>query len=314
MAKIDLLWSQPHWRAHSLPIFDALPRDVRGSIREYANMEIKEGRIALVGGWDDVARLRGKRKMIYVEHGAGQSYAGSDDRRAGLAGYSASGGFHHEGVIGFIAPSETVAKRWTTAPAIAVGCPKLDRWVGVGADPLHVCFAFHWPCPVAPEAGTAFWHYERWLPRVAERLRNAGGVAYGHAHPRWKGNLDSRLRNAGLRILSSEEDVFSTCGALVVDNSSLGAEFMALDRPVIWLNAPEYRRDVFHGGRFWDWTIGALTVDDGPSLVKLDLAEHLDTDPLADERRRLVPDIYSFTDGSSSRRAAEFVTALARAS
>ena len=139
------------------------------------------GRVALVAGWPDVAALRGRAKMIYVEHGAGQTYAG-DEKSAHWSHYSASGGYRHTGVIGFISPSETVAARWKTAPAAAVGCAKLDRLhlapsLGPGAT---VCFAWHWDADVCPEARWAFPHYADHLPTIVERfaLAVAAIIAY----------------------------------------------------------------------------------------------------------------------------------------
>lgn len=274
--KIDVVASLPHYLNHMLPIFEALPERLRGEVhpvREIARRP-HPGRAALVAGWQDVAELGGRCPMIYVEHGAGQTYTG-DERVRRNPGYSGSGGERHHGVIGFIAPNQRVADRWRTAPAVAAGCPKLDWWWQHHrhGERWSVCFAWHWPGgQVCPEAESAWEHYAEELPEIAEAMRRQGFDVYGHAHPRWLGRLDQKLADAGLTVLTDERQVFQTCETLIVDNSSLGAEFMALGRPVIWMNAPWYRRDVDHGDRFWTWPTLTMQVDGPVELFRFDLA------------------------------------------
>jgi hypothetical protein len=69
---------------------------------------------------------------------------------------------------------------------------------------------------------------------------------------------------------------------------------MSLGRKVVWLNHPEYRREVQHGGRFWTWPQRAgVQIDRPESLMQLDLA--------ALERATWHP--YAFADGHASERA-----------
>lgn len=313
--KIDLVWSLAHYRSHMLPIFEALPDDVRGSIRAHAEVVSKPpfNRVAMVGGFADVQPLRRTCKMIYVEHGSGQTYGGGDGKHAMGAGYSGSGGHRHEGVIGFISPSQTVADRWKTAPAIAVGCPKLDSFLGFA--PLvkrSICFAFHWPCiGSAPEAGSAFDHYAPRLPEIVSSFKAQGWTVYGHGHPRWGGRLNGELHHAGMTVVADESLVLQNIGVMICDNSSIAYELAALGRPVISLNCPEYRRDVEHGLRFWSHVPG-IQVDGPDELVDIDLERFVSDDPGRALRKAAVEHAYAFTDGSSSRRAADFIANMLR--
>ena len=299
-----------HYRSHILPIFECLPAHMQGLIHPIKTPVARPhvSHIALVASWQDVRALMGRNRMIYVEHGAGQSYS-ADPRTARMPGYSASGGIRHTGVIGYISPNERVAGNWRNAPSIAVGCPKMDAFHGMTPiGPPSVCFAFHWDAVLSPESRTAFDHYEKALPEIIDSFRAQGFGVYGHAHPKWEGKLDARLNAVGINaMLPDDRTVFQTASMLFVDNSSLGPEFMSLGRPIVWLNSPRYRREMNHGGRFWEWTKGALTVDKPDELLHFDIAEHLATDPYKAAREQIVNDIYAFTDGSSGERAAAFI-------
>lgn len=303
--------SLPHYHAHLRPIFDALADDVRGEVRPITPIaqRPRPGRAALVAGWQDVVELAGRVQMVYVEHGAGQAYAG-DPQSARLPGYSASGGHRHDGVIGFVSPNERVAARWTTAPAVAAGCAKLDQWVSRRTPSIYnVCFAWHWDgYEVCPEASSAWPHYSEEMPALITHLELQGCKVFGHAHPRWRGALDERMREQGLHVLATEEEVFARCGTLFVDNSSLGMEFLALNRQVVWMNAPWYRRDVDHGGRFWTWTHGVPTVD-GPEEI-LDLHVWKMADMLTGAAGHVGATYANL--GSAARVAAEWIADLIR--
>lgn len=312
--KVDVISAHSHYQDHLLPIFECLPPSMQGRIHPVGESHPNKSRVALVAGWEDVQPLRDRCRMIYVEHGAGQSYAGGDGKSAHHPGYSGAGGARHWGVIGFIAPNQVVADRWTTAPSIAVGCPKLDQFSGMWPSPGDspgVCFAWHWPCQLAPEMRTALPHYEHRLPEITRRFKQQGFTVYGHAHPRWGGVLDERYMEAGAEILATDREVFLNADILIVDNSSLGVEFMSLDRPVVWMNAPWYRRDVDHGGRFWRWTEGIPTVDGPEALEALNLWDVLRSeDETREARASIVNETYAYTDGSSSQRAADFIEKL----
>jgi len=314
--KIDVVASEPHYLDHLRPIFDALPAEARGQVYggsdPWSMRPRGLNRLTLVAGFQDVRNGHGR--MVYVEHGAGQSYAG-DPKSAHQPGYSGPGGQRHRGVVAYIAPSERVARRWrsaTSKPAIAVGCPKLDRFIiePPRPDPRSVCIAFHWDCQVSPESRSAYRHYAERLPRIVDAWQRQGWTVYAHSHPRWRGELDSWFTSGGAEVLERDVDVFHNASTLVVDNSSLAVEALVAGADLVWLDAPWYRRNVSHGGRFWDWTRGIPTVP-GPDVLlerRLhDIIRH--TEPGAHDA--VINDAYAFTDGTSAERAAAFVLTLA---
>ena len=292
-----------------MPIYDRLPDDMKGDVRElkYPVDPPARHRIAMVAGWQDVQTLRPRHRMIYIEHGAGQVYTG-DEKSAMQPGYSASGGYRHGGVELFISPSPLVASRWKTAPAHAVGCPKLDKYVGsVAAVERSVCFAWHWDSEVSPEARTALPHYASSLAAIVDHFEEAGVTVFGHAHPRWEGKIDQVLANAGMEVLRTEREVFANAAALIVDNSSIGMEFLAIGRPVVWMNCPSYRRQIQHGGRFWEWTNGVPTVDNPVDFFTLNIRSLFDGSNPTDSAYQSVNAVYGTMDGLAGQRAADLI-------
>lgn len=311
--KFDVIASESHYFRHLAPIWAALPPRLQGVVHPLTQPGTVArpvmGHIALVAAWQDVQPLRGTCQMVYVEHGAGQVYTD----RLHDPSYSGSQGARHTGVVGYIAPSQTVADRWTQARAVAVGCPKMDHWLNTAYVPGHdpvVCFVFHWPCNFTPETRSAWEHYQPRFTEIVDRYVRQGFHVAAHAHPKWRGQLDPLLAAAGARVWKGEDQVFRHADIVIVDNSSLGMEFMSLRRPVVWMNAPWYRRDVFHGGRFWDWTADVPTVDDAEELMGLDLYELLDPNYDLTFQDRHVANTYAYTDGHSAERASEWLTQL----
>lgn len=240
------------------------------------------------------------------------SHNSGDPKSAWLPGYSASGGRNHRGVIGYIAPSQTVADRWHPKPAVAVGCPKMDRWYG---EPRltypAVCIAWHWDAArVSPEARSAFAHYQASLPQIVDTLHHQNVAVYAHAHPRWGNTLDREFWKAGFdAVLSSDREVFQQCSVLAMDNSSLMYEFASLGRPVVALNAPWYRREVDHGLRFWQHVPG-WQADDASEAIDLLLAAIVDPTFGQEFAVPAVAHAYEFVDGRASERAAQWITQL----
>lgn len=310
--KVDLYYSEPHYEAHLRPIWDALPAEVRGidhgMTKPSEHRAPRPRHVALVASWQDMSPLRGLAHFIYVEHGAGQGY-GSDRRSAHFPGYSTSGGSRHRDVIGYICPNEQVAARWRNARTAAVGSPYLDRWLPFTPRPGidTVAFVFHWPCKVSPESDTAWWHFAPGMPAVVDGLTQAGFRVFGHPHPKWEGRLDKPMAEVGLDVVPIER-VMEEAALLFVDNSSVGPEFMALGKPVVWLNAPGYRRHIHHGGRFWEWTRGTFVVDEPQQIAPIFVRGLLAYDNIHGlARREIVDSVYAYTDGKSSHRAAEAI-------
>lgn len=272
--------------------------------------------------------------VVLIEHGAGQSYS---DHNPGYPG-----GTDRARVVLFICPNTTVADRWLdmypSTPVAVVGCPKLDRWLPpayicppciadefapgphscwdleVAADcECRVCWpvdepvvavTWHWNCPVKPETHSGFELYAPGL-RGLIAASHQGTVAYrflGHAHPR---NEEAKQwwPKVGVEYAPTFDEVLNRADVLVVDNSSVAFEFAATDRPVVLMNLPEYRRDVEHGLRFWSHA-GIGEQIDHPGELHAAIMRAIRSDPQASARRRLIGDVYTFRDGTSSARAA----------
>lgn len=309
---IDAIASERHYLDHLLPVWDALAPEERGDLhvpRDLTRAVTQAGhtptvgslpwsdRPTLVSAWKDADRARRvSRPVILMEHGAGQTYLGVENA-------SYAGAPDRRGVTLYLAPSERVAALHTAAhpdiPAAAVGCPKLDALLAVERPEGGACIAHHWNCNVVPEARWAWDDFHHVYPALA-----AWNDIYAHAHPRAP-RLSLSMKKAGLRYLAGFPEVVATCRVLVVDNSSIGAEWIALDRPIVWLNASCYRRDVNHGGRFWEWAEAGLQVDN-PADLEDAIHESLMGDPKAVARRRVRPSIFAHL-GSASAAAVDAI-------
>lgn len=129
---IDAYASLRHYAEHLAPVWAALPESARGTFwspdhahRWGTGLDGKRdtSRLVLVASYRD-ALMMDPSELVLVEHGAGQTYVGVTEG-------SYAGGRGHQRVRLFLCPNEHVAARWRgeyTAPAVVVGCPKLDRW------------------------------------------------------------------------------------------------------------------------------------------------------------------------------------------
>lgn len=280
---LRLFARKPHYRAHLQPIWDALPDEVK------LDGPFQAGDRLLIAGGPDI---RHGHPYIYVEHGAGQSYTGVT-----APGYAGSPG--HDGCELFICPNENVARRWSARyadiPVAVVGCPRLDMYHGSIPPPNTVAITFHFDLHLVPETRSAFDHYALHLGQIVSEYRSQGWNVLGHAHPRIAQRLKPYWQRLGVEWTP---DPLRDASVLIADNTSLLAEFAALGRPVVGLNAPWYRRDVWHGGRFWEWPIPLL---DSPAEL-LDL--HLDSLTPPDWQP------YAYVDGLASQRAASAILSI----
>lgn len=254
-----------------------------------------------------VKEIRHNPKVVYVEHGAGQTYQ-TDEDRLGF-GYPGGPGLDH--VALFVCPSERVADRWRrtypTARVAVVGCPALDR-ITRAPEPL-VAVSRHWRCGVAPEAWPALPEFWGEIPALAKSLDAQGYELVGHAHPRDARRLSEDWRDLGIRYEPDPDVILSTASLLIVDNSSIAYEAAAVGLPVLSLNSAKWRRDIDCPPRFWNYVPG-LQCDRPEDLVfMVDLA--LD-DP--EEAQRLRANaarfVYDKVDGLASVRAVEVIECL----
>lgn len=268
--KIHALARHDYLMSHLEPIHKHLPEALRGERlvdRQFANAHVKHwdaDDIVMVAGYLDIAAAQG-RPVIYVEHGAGQSYVGA----VGESSRYYHGGSHPENVIGYIGPRQEVIDAWGR-PGFAAGAPICDPYELFSAERV-AAITFHWngasPNMVGvPEAGTAWEHYVKRLADIVAALHADGWEVLGHQHPRFVHPINHWHR-LGIKVADVEE-VRTRAQLLIADNTSLMYEMMYCGRDVIALNCPEYRRDVEHGLRFWEHA-PRVQVNDADELIDL---------------------------------------------
>jgi len=106
------------------------------------------------------------------------------------------------------------------------------------------------------------------------------------------------------------KDVMERATLLIADNTSMLPEFASTGRPVLFLNSPQYRRDVNHGGRFYEWPEGQVSVDDPADLIAGVHAALEDPQHVQAARSRMVDSVYAHTDGFAAERAADAIIEL----
>jgi hypothetical protein len=237
-----------------LPIWDCLPEDVRGEILDPRKPQVHRlpaDDVIMVGGAIDLDGQQ-RQRYIYVEHGAGQTYEGLNDHTRMYY----PGGHHPENVVGYVAPSQRVADLWGR-PAIAVGCPALDKlWAPGWNWKRAAAITFHFDgIRICPEARSARPHWFDELHSIVGWLRGYGLEVIGHRHPRDR-DAPEIWQRLGVEFVDDPDEVLERCSILVADNTSLLYEAAALGKHTFVLNAPWYRKDVHHGMRFWDHVPG----------------------------------------------------------
>jgi hypothetical protein len=216
----------------------------------------------------------------------------------------------------FICPNEAVAVRnrtyYPAARSVVVGCPRLDSWhrrpPKSRSTPPVVALSFHWDAAsVCPEARWAWPHYKSALLAIAKDKR---WRLLGHGHPRALGELRGAYAACDVPVVERFDQVMEQADVYVCDNSSTIFEFASLDRPVVVLNAPWYRREVRHGLRFWDASEVGINCSE-PDEVTAAIALALEDHPAQQEaRRRAVALAYAYTDGRAAQRAARAINEL----
>lgn len=334
---IDCYVSQAHYEEHISPIMAALPDEIRGHVyapRPVARELGAHVRVGtapnstmplLVGGYQDLTYSI--RPKVLVQHGAGQTYRD-------VASPSFAGGPCHEAADLFICPSRRVADleaaRYPGKRYAVVGCPKLDQWATIprpgNRDPV-VAVTFHWDQhhktvddrPV-PEAG---WAWPDWRDVIEELARRWPGRVLGHCHPRARRSLEAWWRSIGVEYVPHAVDLLGRADVLALDNSSLGFEWAALDRPTVWLRGEAWADVSGHGPPRFGHEGTADLSDPGPPGIELGrgsmtvyaLAHAVEASrdprfrPLRVEVTGRVYD--SMVDGHASERAAAAVLDLA---
>lgn len=318
----------PHYCAHILPIWLALPEDIRGKFYVRANTAadrklrehgiattrfkpLHKDQIVLVAGFEDYRQVRPAR-CIFYGHGVGQTY-NADPKSARMSSYS--GGKNRERTVLFLCSSTRDAQTNRDAydvPAIPVGVPYLDDRVRheLNHDRPVVGVSFHADIFACAETRSA-WSWAR--SAMVDLVRSGEYEILGHAHPRIAKRVGAWWQNLGVRFEPDWLKVLPQIDCYVIDNSSTGYEAAALGIPTVWLSPPFYRRDVHHGLRFWD-AIPGVEVDDlteFPDAIKLALDDSL----LVQQKRATAIEVaYSgLIDGHSTKRAVDAICQLTSA-
>lgn len=319
LAELDTFTAQAHYLDHVRPVARALELemqlpsglahrlDTRGlRIKGYpARTPRRTRQGALVMGPRDLrtAVETGWERIAYLCHGIGQDYNRT------LAAAVPGENIPWERVELVLLPGPYAAERFKPlcpdAERLVVGQPKLDGLMALPA-PTRRCAAisFRWPHNRAPESRGALDHYRAGLKVTRERLAKAGVELLGHSHPRIFTEASSVYGAAGIEPVRDFTEVCARANVYACDNSSTLFEFAALDRPVVVMNAPWYRRKANHGGRFWDWADVGEQVE-GPGDLAAAIVRALG-DPLggAQRRREVVAEVLPLADGGATRRAA----------
>lgn len=314
--RVDALASEPTYLAHLAPIWRAIPDEHRGSFacatsgtleraqrlglpgllaKPLRSWHQPRDRLVMVASFSDLERCKGRR-AVFVEHGAGQRYAGTPE--AADSPYYA-GGMQRDAVELFICPNRDVAAanaaRYPDAACAVVGSPVLDELAVIRAAGEHlrqteqrtVGCSFHWPgLRAAPESGWAWPDFHR---AIAHEVAHGPHRWLGHVHHRADRKVDSVdiprwWLDVGAVPCREWPDVVAEADVYVCDNSSTIFEAAWLGIPVVLLNAPHWRRDVEHGLRFWQRADIGVQVDHPDDLAAA--IEHALSDPPERQAKR----------------------------
>lgn len=321
--KVDAVCAQPHYLDHVLPIWDALPETNRGDLicwhkaRAAAQRlglphmtEVTESdRLTIVASVKDAKRAAAAgRPLAYTDHGTGQPFRDTQGR---IIPEGVGEPRPEAAVILTGGPFITWVKHQINGPTaniVMTGSARVERLRQVPrpSEPLIV-FSTHWDHTIAPEARGCMGTYWAAIKRLAKRYPVAV-----HAHPRTDGKWKREAQRAGLEFIDHFDDVVRRATLYAVDESSTLFEFAALDRPVLVLNAPWYRRDHHHGLRFWEASTVGVNVDTPAELeAKLQLALE---DPPEQRRLRREAIAYAYRefDGLAAERAVAAILDTAR--
>lgn len=306
----------PHFVDHLVPIYKELPDEIRGPFHARAGgaaralalgiepirVPPRRAELVVVASFEDCRQVA-PSPVVLVNHGVGQRYDG-DPRSAAHSSYS--GGRGRDRVALFLCPSERDAEVCRqTAPAVAVGVPYLDPYhrpvTRVTGLPPKVVISFHADIHVCPETRWAFPYYQE---GIREMVEEGYLDILGHAHPRVRAVLERYWSRLKVPFLATFAEVLAHGDVFVCDNSSTLYEFASTGRPVVVMNAPWYRRDVYHGLRFWDHIPGIEV--DNPELLGAAIEMALEDPPnLQQKREDAVAYAYNGValDGRATQRA-----------
>lgn len=312
--RIDAFATMDHWFDHVAAVWRHLEPHERGTffmgsydccgaasrndVVAEARHPTRTDRPILVASWADASRaLRMQRPVILMEHGIGQSF------NVDHASYS--GAVEHKALRLRLVPNEQAAERHRNSkarkvPVEVIGCPKMDDLVTL--DPPcsdTVALSNHWGDgkTLVPEMSGAWFQWHKHYAAIPQAFPGA----LGHAHPKLWPKMNQTIEGLGFEPVRYFTDVCRRASVYVCDGVSTLYEFAALDRPVVVLNPPHYRKDVNHGGRFWDWADVGVQVDDPGDIVDAITEARRDLPAQRDRRREITAEVFPFLGASGLR-------------
>lgn len=315
---IHVLATWPHFVDHLRPVWEALPAPARGAFVAVGHAEAHAQRLGIkptrsmptagvvlvASPADYKAAVAAGRPVAYLNHGVGQAWR-DDHGRLIPSGC----GEPKPGVVLFLTPgphaTATTLEANPGARVVEVGSPKVEalRRIPRPADPLLVVSS-HWDHKVVPESQTASREY---LPA----LKDVCFPVAVHGHPRRASWMRRTAEGLGLEFIASFEEVCERATIYATDSSSTLFEFAALDRPVIVLNSPVYRRHHSHGLRFWEAAEVGVNVDSPPELPAAVHVAAADSPERQEARRAALTLAYHPLDGCAAQRAAQALLEVA---
>jgi CDP-Glycerol:Poly(glycerophosphate) glycerophosphotransferase len=325
--RVDFITSRTHFWSHLEPVHREIARRGVAGMTAFPLpgvdepteiapvMQVEPKRLTVVSATSDMfAAHRAGRRVVLMEHGAGQSYSNRDVSYVGGRGRTKA-----ELVL---VPNEQAAARhrkfYDDPPCVMVGCPRVDTLLDIQV--VHreefipvVGITWHWDAHrISPEARSAWPFIGEAVLDALCTMRDAREISLiGTAHPRIIEAIRPEYERRGIEVV--EGNAIFTADVLVADNTSTMYEFAALDRPVVVLDSPTYRPQRHHGLRFWDCAaIGPRVGRRGGELAYRTAVEFaLDPDDEQVERRREIMErVFPFR-GQATGRAADAIMEIA---
>jgi len=330
--EVDFFANRMNYADHLLPIYKAMPSVNRGyfvvgntenrrsmidqllayckskgveaiGYRDHKRVTHASPRWVVMAGLAFVDWWRGHH-LVLVNHGCGghwnlnhQSYAGGGAMRQLYKLILDPGDI----------PGDRDKHSCPRSKVVVVGCPKMDRWYPVQpkelGDPPVIAIGFHQDTRVCPESRTALPHYMTAFPQLAAWQESGEVKIIGTGHPVYWDTLLPLWKKYGFEPVLDFDEVMKRADVYVRDQYSTIYEFASLDRPVVLLNAPWYRRNVEHGMRFWELSNVGINCDNPEDLIDCIKLALTDPDHVKQARRNAVDRVYKYMDGKSTERA-----------
>ncbi len=314
--------SQPHYNDHCLPVFKRLcelypetflvTRDPRYADRPNVRTTLPlstPAKLFVVCSKADaehIAQYFPNTPRVWFEHGIGLSFT------APHPAYPGGRGVRSDSAL-ILSPNTWAYERDApNANAVIVGTPKMDHVPFVYDRPTKLRHPFvvwqtHWNCLNAPETRSAFKEFAPYARALAKAFH---GLSV-HFHPKCSKYTRATIKETGLPVVNYETAM--RADMLIGDGGSMPYEFMAQNKPVLFLNSKHYRRSVNHGLRFWQ-DVPGLQCSSPKDIVVYAPQCWATSKGWEDERRRVTEVVYPHRGTATLRAVNEILNLLERLS